>query len=359
MKTTWSIQTRYLVLIIVLLLLAWMVYLAHELIGVMVIAALLAYVMDPLVYLYTNRLRMRRKLAVILVYGAFLLLVIAIPAVATPGVINLVNSTELELAMLQRSIEETLAQGRILGFALPEGGLPVDFQAIFTDLLHPEQLFEVIQATTENVVWVIVIAIVTYYLLLDWEKMKSWVFRLVPEPYQGDALRLYTDLRQVWQIYLRGEVVSMLIIGIVSGIGAAAVGLPGVLIVALLAGLLGLIPSIGSTIMVGVASILALFTGSTYLPLSNFWFAVVVLSVFVAIHLFENYWLRPRILGLGLRIHHAIILVAIIGALARGGVVLALIIVPILRTVEILGRYTFRRILALDPWPEAEEKPVE
>ena len=45
MKTTWSIQTRYLVLIIVLLLMVWMVYLTRTLIGVLVVAALLAYVM--------------------------------------------------------------------------------------------------------------------------------------------------------------------------------------------------------------------------------------------------------------------------------------------------------------------------
>jgi len=77
-----------------------------------------------------------------------------------------------------------------------------------------------------------------------------------------------------------------------------------------------------------------------------------VVAVFTGIHLFDNYWLRPKILGQGLHLHPGLILVAVIGGLTLQGAMLALTIVPILSSLEVLGSYLLRRINGLSGFPE-------
>lgn len=355
MKDAWSTQTRYLVLIVVLLVMAGLVYYARALIGPLVVAALIAYVLDPAINIVNKRLRLPRKWVVPLVFLIFLGILALIPALFAPVVIGQVERAGVELQAFQENLEESLSRGSILGFPLSEVQLPINVDDVITPLLHPSELFGVVASTTENIVWVFVIFITAYYLLYDWEKLKNWVSRMVPEDYRKDARRLYRELRVVWQDYLRGQLLSMFVIGLISGIAAAAIGLPGAYVIGLIAGAFGVIPSVGSATMVAVVAIVALFTGSTYLALSNFWFAVLVTGVFTGIHLFENYWLRPRILGHSLQLHPGLIIIGIGGALAFAGVVVALIIVPILRSIEVVGHYLFHRIMALDPWDDSVE----
>ena len=90
----------------------------------------------------------------------------------------------------------------------------------------------------------------------------------------------------------------MFIIGLVTGAASAAIGLPGAFAFAVLAGLFDIFLSVGPLIVTVIAGIVAFVAGSTYLPLSNFWFMVLVVAVYSAIQLFENAWLRPRPLAL-------------------------------------------------------------
>jgi predicted PurR-regulated permease PerM len=120
----------------------------------------------------------------------------------------------------------------------------------------------------------------------------------------------------------------------------------------LLAGALDMIPSLGPIVAVVVAVGVAWFEGSTYLPLSNTGFTLVVIGLYGLIQQVENIWLQPRIMGRRLRLHPGLIFVAVTGALALGGTVVALIIVPLLASAGVVGRYVHCRILGLAPWPE-------
>ena len=97
----------------------------------------------------------------------------------------------------------------------------------------------------------------------------------------------------------------MIIIGLVTGLASAAVGLPGAVAFGFLAGLLDIILTVGPTIAMIIAGLVAYFAGSTFLPLSNTWFMILVAALFLAIKLFEDVWLRPRIMGHTLKMHPA------------------------------------------------------
>ena len=347
----WSRPARYLVLVFLIILAAIFVFAIRQIIGPLVIAALLAYLIYPIVHWLHVRLRLKHGTAVHIVFWVLLAAFLLAPAALTPLLIRELDTIEYDLVRFQVILFGALARFEFLGFS-PAEEFP-DRESYLADLLHPEQLLGVLRAATENVIWVLVILVTTFYLLLDGEKLRKWTMDLFPEPYKSDLDRLLVHLSEVWKYFLRGQFATMLVIGLVSGVTAAVIGLPGAIAIGLLATVLAILPSVGTSIMIAVAGVVALLADFNYLGLTPPVYTVLAVILFTAIHLMENYWLRPRILGTRLRLHPGLILVAIIGALTLGGILEALVIVPLIRSVEILGRYLMKRMLAVDPWGES------
>jgi predicted PurR-regulated permease PerM len=359
MSEPWSKQTRLLLLIISLVLIAGFIYLIRPLISSLVISALLAFLLQPLVAFLHHRLRIKNKFAVGIVFVVFILVVLAIPAGFTPFVIRQVSLVNREVRTFQIMVESALANIDLWGFTFTRDTLPIDLESIFTELLHPDQLIEYVSFATENIIIVFMILITSYYLLLDWRRLFKWAFNAVPEQLRPDIWRLYERIKVVWQIYLRGQLLLMIILGVVSGVAAAIVGLPGPVILGILAAVLALVPSFGTSTTAVIGVVIALLVGSTYINLSNIWFGIIVLGVFLLIHLLETYWLRPLIMEQSLQLHPALVIISVIGALSLGGVLAVLIIVPLLSTADILGTYFYRRILGRDPWAKSEVRLEE
>lgn len=339
----WSRAARYLALIVLLFLLALFLYAIREIIGPLVIAALLAYLLHPVVNWFHVRLRMKYRLAVFTVFWIVLIFLILLPVSLTPLLIDEMDAIEQEFVRLRTLVLNAVAEVEFLGYS-PAEELTADSGNFLDQLLNADQLLGVLRAATENVIWVLVILITTYYLLMDGEKLHKWLIELFPAPYKTDIQRLNLELAEVWRYFLRGQLAAMLVIGIISGLAAALLGLPGAVALGLLALLLAVLPSVGSSIMIAVATLVALLADFNYLRLSPLLYGLLAMGIFSAIHLLENYWLRPRILGRRLHLHPGLILVAIIGALTLGGILEALLVVPALRSADIVGRYLMDRI---------------
>lgn len=340
---------RFFILAVLIILLSLFLYYIGELIRPLIVAALIAYLLHPLAAALDRGTPLNYKLSVFLVYIGFLVVLALIPALVTPVVIDQVASTDIEMQNVINSIDEFISQTTIFGYQIFQG-IPSNLEESVSQILHPGQLFTSIQVITENVVWVILVMILIYYFMVDWEKLRMWVFDFVPKSFHIDALRLYRQLRSIWKTYLRGQLLTVFLIGLVSGIAAGILGLPGAIIIGMIAAILAIIPSVGSSFMVFVTAVVAFFSDSATFMFSDFWFVVTVTIVFIGIHLFDNYYLRPRVLGQGLSLHPAVVLFAVIGALTLDGALLVLIIVPIISSVIVVLRYLVSRLTGADPW---------
>jgi predicted PurR-regulated permease PerM len=234
------------------------------------------------------------------------------------------------------------------------GQLLADLLAMTSESFTPaaEGALAVIESTSTSFAWLLVILVSSYYLLLDGERLVAWIVRLVPAPTQPDVIRLFAEIDVIWRAYLRGTLVLMFIVGVTFMVVWSAMGLPGALILGLLAGVLTVIPEVGPTIAAILAVLVALFQGSDFLPVSNFWFAVLIFGVYFVLIQIKSIWLRPRIMGYFLSMNEGLIFVAIIGAVVLWGILGALVIVPLLATLGVIAHYVRCRLLNLDPWPE-------
>jgi predicted PurR-regulated permease PerM len=349
MSQDWSKPMRFFILSVITILLSLFLYYIRELIRPLIVAALIAYLLHPLAAALDRRTPLNYKSSVFLVYVGFLAVLALIPAVVTPIVIDQVVSSDIEMQSVITGIDAFISKTTLFGYQVFQK-IPNNLEESVSRILHPEQLFTSIQIITENVVWVILMMILIYYFMADWEKLRMWVFDFIPKSFHVDALRLYRQLRIIWKTYLRGQLLTVFLIGLISGIAAGILGLPGAIIIGVVATILAIIPSVGSSFMAFVAAVVAFFSDSATFNFSDFWFVVVVTIVFIAIHLFDNYYLRPRVLGHGLSIHPAVVLFAVIGALTLDGALLVLIIVPIISSVIVVLRYLISRLTGADPW---------
>lgn len=355
MSKSWSKTTRYFVLGIVIILLVWFLVAANGLIGPLAIAAMLAYVLNPMVSLVNSRTKLPRNWVVLLVYLTSLATIVTLGIIFVPIIPAQTALFLEELQIIQSELEAALPSAiSVAGFRISLSGIFSGLPGVSTNFFRPDTdvILLALQAATTNLGWILVILVTTYYLLQDWPIFREWILGWAPDEYEHDARRLYYEIRNVWQRYLRGQLRLMFMVGVLTGLGSAAIGLPGALAFGVLAGLFDVVLSVGPAIVMVVAALVALYSGSTFLVIHPVWFMVLVLAVFGGIQGIENIWLRPRIMGQTLHIHPAVLFVAVIGSLALGGVLVALIIIPVLGSAGILGRYLYCKILDLEPWPD-------
>lgn len=348
---SWSKTTRYFVLILVLASTIWVLSWANDLIGPLAVAAVLAYVLNPLVVFVNKRTNISRSMVVLLVYLLSAVVLVALAALLVPVLPEQMQGLTVELQSIILQIQESLATPLvILGVPIPLDQLLANWPGLTLTSTAPDVILNVLQATSTNVAWVLIVAVTTYYLLQDWPRLREWLLGILPTDYQGDGVRLYREVRGVWQRYLQGQLRLMLLIGVLTGLASALIGLPGAWAFGIFAGLFDVIMSVGPAVVMAVAAVVAFFAGSTFLEIPNVWFAALVLLVYGVIQTVENIWLRPRIMGNSLRLHPAIVFIGVVGSLALAGVFMALIIVPLIGSAIVIGRYLYCKILDVDPW---------
>jgi predicted PurR-regulated permease PerM len=353
----WPKETRYLALIGVFTVLIGIIWYFRGIINPLVVAAIIAYLLHPAVDFISSKSRISHSLSVIIVYVVGLLLIGGLIALLVPVLIRQIQIIEWDLESFLLVYEEfittpliffrwTFTPGQFLP-ALPE---------ISTDLITPlmNNLFTILEALTKNFVWVLVVVVSIYYLLQDGHKIQNWIVRLAPDAYRQDAGHIFEQLRHVWSDYLRSQLVFMFFVGLIDSIVWLAIGLPGAVILGVITGLTSFVHEIGA-IVSGVLSVLAAyFGGSSFLPLSNLWFAVLVFVLYQILTLIKNVWLRPIIVGRHVHLHSGIVFLVVIAALIFHGPLAAFLVVPILVSLLVIGRYLRRRIYGLSPFPEGQ-----
>ncbi len=354
MNTQWSVFTRAVVVTVSLITIVFFLYVIRPMIGPLIIAALLAYVLNPLVRRLKTKARFSHQWAVPTVYFICLTLLIVIPSVLAPIAIRETSGLLDYLLTIEAQLEEFLANPiRFVGQEIHIGKMIADFLRATTE--STESAMSVLETTSTSFAWLLVIMVSTYYLMLDGERLYWWVVRLAPKSEQPYIIRLLQEMDIIWKAYLRGTLVLMLIVGVVFTIIWTAIGLPGGVALGLLTGLLTVIPDVGPAIAALLAVLVAYFQGSLFLPISNLWFAVLVFAIYFVLIQIKSIWLRPRIMGRYLHMNEGLIFVAIIGAVVLWGILGGLIIVPLISTFGAIGYYIRSRLLGLQPWPEQNQ----
>ncbi|MBC8332083.1 MAG: AI-2E family transporter [Anaerolineae bacterium] len=357
----WSKEARYGALASLIILVIGVLWYFRAVINPLVIAAIMAYITYPIVRFLSTRTRLSHGAAVVIVYILTILVMASAPAMITPvivGQVRLFTVNFESLATHYAELRSTPVQFMEWVF-YPQEFLP-DVPQFSADMLSPiaESVFVVVGAVTKNFIWVMVMMISWFYFLQDGHRFGEGIVNIAPDNLQGDIRKLLGQLRFVWADYMRSQLTFMLAVGVVDSIVWLIVGLPGAVMLGFFTGLTSFVHEVGA-IVSGVLSVgVALLEGSAYFSMSNFWFAVLVLVLYLILTAVKNFWLRPVIVGRTVHIHPGIVLVSILGALVLHGALAAFLVVPVLLSLWIIAKYLRCRVLGLHPFPADEEFPI-
>jgi predicted PurR-regulated permease PerM len=156
--------------------------------------------------------------------------------------------------------------------------------------------------------------------------------------------QLARQIGRLWVAYIKGQLVYSLIMGILTWVVGAAIGLSHALPLGLLAGIMETVPGVGAILAAIPAAVVALWRGSSVIAVENWVFALIVVGVYVLLQQIGELLIKPRVFAHELHLHPLVVLAAIlIGALVAN-VVGAYLAVPLLVTVREIVRYVRYRL---------------
>lgn len=375
----WSLSIKVIVAVTILLLVVLMIWRFQSLLPTLVLAAIVAYLLNPLVNLATTRLKVPRGTAVALVY--MLLLVVAIGGGIGLGFLafeQVSRLTEFLPASFTEAATAVQEQIRLFSertfmigpYALSPARLPnwINLQELAqqaVNLLRPlfsqsgSWLAQVATATISTLGVIFLVIVVSIYLVKDAPKLWEGISNLAQQPgYRQDAERLLSDFARIWDAYLRGQVILALVIGVIVSITLSLLGVNNALGLGVLSGVLEFLPIVGPLVGSGAAILVAFFQSDTIWGLQSYQYALLIAVVMGLIQGLENNLLVPRIVGDALDLHPLLVMISVIMGASLAGVLGAVLAAPVVATIKLLGAYAWRKMLDLPPFPEPAPEPA-
>jgi len=351
----WNPTLKLIVILVMILLLATAIYLFRIVFVPLIIGAIIAYLLYPLVRRIRQSARLPHGLVTSILYLLIVALIVPIVAALIPVVIRMFTYLRTELIAFARTLQTVGPEQTIdvLGFELGVRDLSNEIATALLEFLRASARnpFQIVFGVAETALLAIFTFLIGYYLTRDTHQIIEWLDGLIPPGYHQDVRQLMAEINTIWASFFRGQLVLALVVtGIITAL-CTGLGLPQPVLMGVLAGLLEFLPSVGHTIWIITALIIALLEGSTYLPVSNVVFALLVAGAHFLFTQFDLNFLIPRIIGGHVRLHPMVVIIGIIVGATVGGVLGVALAAPTIATLRVIGRYVYAMLLDLDPFP--------
>jgi predicted PurR-regulated permease PerM len=356
----WSESTKRWVVIGLVVAAYVLLYRVRSLLPPVILAALLAYLLNPVVERFT-RLRMSRTIATLVTYLLVLMAVGLVAYILVPMIVQQVSSINVDLQQIYESVLRIMSAYQtitILGYSIELSDLFEQLRGSLIQLItgfasrSAEEMlgiaFGLASGFASTFVWLIFILVVSFWLLRDAKVIASSVDGLIPPDYRDDVDALRGKIGVVWDSFFRGLLLLSATVGVMTATLTWLVGVKNALLLGILAGVLEVVPTFGPLIALIPAVAVAFFQGSAHLPIANGWFALLVIGLYAFIQQVENNFLAPRIIGGSVKIHPLVVLVGAIGGYAIGGIVGAFLAAPVIGTLKILGEYVHGKLTQVE-----------
>ena len=189
---------------------------------------------------------------------------------------------------------------------------------------------------------ILLMFVVAFLLALDAHSVRRVLRRLVPNDYRSDFDQIWRRVRRMLYGYVRGQIIVAGMIGILSGIGCAALGLPDAVALGLIAGITAIIPYLGPFIGALPAVLVGLASGGPFKAL------LVVGLYFLISNVILNF-VYPKVMGDAVRLPPLLVIVALIAGFSWAGILGMFVAVPLAATLRIVFDHIYPRLYEQKP----------
>ena len=304
------------------------------------ISLLLAYLLDPLVDFFETRRIKRQRIILLLMLGLIFIIVTGL-IFLIPVLVHEVQKLLEKIPQFKTAILNWIELAKIkltewgLLARLQEWGLLPSEIPIEQQLIRKgQQLIEfllsgaltfgnALSGTISQLLNLILIPFLTYYFLVDFDRIKTTFIKIFPVRQQEHINEILQRFEKVVGLYVRGQVLVCLIIAVMTSLGLLLVGVDFALLFGTMAGIANLVPYIGLMVTLIIASIVTLVGQDPFISLFKLVF------VFWAVQALEGTFISPRVVGKATGLNPAAVIIAVLVFANFFGFIGLLIAVPI------------------------------
>lgn len=295
----------------------WLLFVLRGILLAFFISYIIMAALSPMVDAL-RRQRIQKTVAVVLTFFTFVALFLLLILPLVPFLIT-------QIQQLFKSFPIYLDQAASIL------GVSIDAKSI-SQLIPPEKLgdnaFALAGGVFGSVFSILTILALSFYLLLDYDGFKTSIASLFPKKYRDEAANLVTQINDKLGAWLRGQIVLSLTIGCFTWIILTVLHMPFALPLAVLAGLLEIVPTIGP-ILAAIPAVIVAFTISSNM-------AIAVIVAYIILQALENNLLVPRIMQRAVGLNPIAVILGIIIGGQLLGIMGALLSVPFISLIVVI-----------------------
>lgn len=310
-----------LVLVVLILAFAWVI---RDIIIILLLSVVLASALDPLVE-YLNKHKIPRVVSVLAVYILGLGLIgLVISLLVGPAI----EQTKNLSSNLPQLLQEFQTKAPILGQWLSQNDLSDLISQIFNSTGSGGTVFARTLGVFNGVFTFVTVLVISFYLVSQDRGMKQFIRSLVPAKHQDRASLVVEKIQKKMGLWVLGQLILSLFIFALTFIGLTILGVKYALFLALLAGILEIVPYIGP-ILSAIPSVAFAFIQSP--PL-----AVAVALLYLLVQKTESYILVPKVMQKTIGLSPLLVLVAVLVGFKLAGILGLLLAVPLAGAISVL-----------------------
>lgn len=361
-----SPRAKAVVFWMLVLLAALFLWRVREVVLPFVWALVTAYIFLPPVRSLAQRTRVPRPVWIVVLYLAggaivYLLVTVLIPVVgrqyeellkAAPGII----------ADVQEYIREH-ERVELLGFTLELKTASESVVKMLGDLARqlPQQAIAGVTLVLTTVTKIVIYLIATFYFLLFGDRWLRQMVDLLPQRWRGELDPLFRRIDALLRAYVLGQVLRMLIMGTLIYIGLSALQVRFALVLAVMGGLLELVPILGPVVAGTITTVVALFQPEPAYGWSNLTLAIAVAILYIGLNQLEENLLIPNLIGYMVDLPPLLVIFVVLAGESLAGIPGLLLSVPIAATLHVVLRYLYARLTeqpdAFEQWIAEKGRP--
>jgi predicted PurR-regulated permease PerM len=366
----WSSTVKLIVGLTLVAVLAILIINFRTIIGPLLLAFILAYLLYPVADWLSKKLRFPWKLGVGLMY---LLILLVLVGLLTWGGITLVDQAQSLVQFLEKTVIELPDRLARLGDQPLVIG-PFTFQTKTLDLggvwqqisgmVQPalsrigSLLGSVASGAMVMIGWMLFVLMISYFILNETGGVPGKLIELSVPGYQEDIRQFGKALTRVWDAFLRGQLLVMSITVIVYTVLFTILGVKYAFWLALIAGLARLVPYAGPVVAWSAYGLVSYFQGYALFGLEPIIYALLVVGIAWVTDLLLDNFVATRIMADVLQVHPAAVMVAAIVGASFLGVIGILLAAPVLATILLGMDYVLSKLFDQDPWSRIKLTPT-
>jgi predicted PurR-regulated permease PerM len=317
------------------------------------LSVLLASALEPMIGWLRERLPLSRVGTILIVYLAFFIVAIGMAFVVVPAAVNQWQQILVELPAFFDEVRLWAETLRPVALSTSITAL-VDSVAEFFAPAPPPSPGEVVEvgtAVAEAALFLFTMLAIVFFWLVEHARLQRYSLAFLPAERRAGARNAWNEIETRLGLWVRGQLILMSFMGVTTGLAYALLGLPGALLLGLIAALTEAIPIVGP-LLGAIPAILVAATVSPEL-------ALVVALIYVVLQLVEGNVLVPIVMRNTVGISPLLVLFSLLVGAEVGGLLGAFLAVPIAASIEIVLSRLQARETPVAQDPAAIETPDE